>query len=32
MSMSLDYHFDRQFDAAFSEEYTLTDKESAGDC
>jgi hypothetical protein len=27
MSMSLDYHFDRQFDAAFSEEYTLTDKQ-----
>jgi hypothetical protein len=27
MSMSLDYHFDQQFDAAFSEEYTLTDKQ-----
>ena len=25
--MSLDYHFDQQFDAAFSEEYTLTDKQ-----
>lgn len=24
--MSLDYYFDQQFDAAFSEEYTLTDK------
>ena len=27
MGMSLDYHFDQQFDAAFSEEYTLTDKQ-----
>jgi hypothetical protein len=26
MGMSLDYHFDQQFDDAFSEEYTLTDK------